>query len=68
MELALKYWAICHKILENVYTPPDTKYFNGVLDGISCGLCLLLATVSGFCFLNCTKNYTLFKISFLAKW
>lgn len=24
-ELALKYWAICHKILENAYTPSDAK-------------------------------------------
>lgn len=66
-ELALKYWAICQKILENVYTPSDTKYFNGVLVGTSCGLCLLLATVSGFCFLNCTKSCILFKIPFLAE-
>lgn len=28
-ELALQYWATCHKILENVHTP-DTKYFIGV--------------------------------------
>ena len=67
-ELAPKYWAICRKILENVYTPSDTRYFNGVWDGLSCGLCLLLATVSGFYFLNCTKNQTLFKSPFTAKW
>lgn len=45
--------------------PSDTKYFSGVFGGVSCDLCLLVATVfPGVCFLSCAKNCTLLRSPF----